>query len=185
MLKYLKILNFAVVDRLGVNFKPGLNVLTGETGSGKSVIVDAFSLLVGVRSSPTQIRTGEAMASIEGVFQIDTNREQSMRGVLDELGITKNSELVIRREIYAAGRNRVFINDQNSTISALKKLQPFLTDIYGQGEQRALLTASSHRDLLDYFGECTVLKNKVRELFSRLKLIERELNDLAGGSVER
>src|SRR5215213_1335271 len=185
MLKYLKILNFAVVDRLEINFKPGLNVLTGETGSGKSVIVDAFSLLVGVRSSPTQIRTGETMASIEGVFQIDAGRAQSIEGVFKELGIKKNSELVIRREIYAAGRNRIFINDQSSTIIALKKLQPFLTDIYGQGEQRALLTASSHRDLLDYFGECTAIKNKARQIFSRLKSIERELNELVGGSAGR
>lgn len=185
MLKYLKINNFAVVDRLSVNFKPGLNVLTGETGSGKSVIVDAFSLLVGVRSSPTQIRTGENVASIEGVFQIAASREKYIEGVLKELDIKKNSELVIRREIYAAGRNRIFINDQSSTISALKKLQPFLTDIYGQGEQRALLTASSHRDLLDYFGECTVVKNQVRQIFSRLKLIERELNELVGDSVGR
>ncbi len=186
MLKYLKILNFAVVDRLSVNFKPGLNVLTGETGSGKSVIVDAFSLLVGVRSSPTQIRTGETMASIEGIFQIDASRGQNIEGVLEELGINKKrSELAVRREIYAAGRNRIFINDQSSTISALKRLQPFLTDIYGQGEQRALLTASSHRELLDYFGECMVLKNKLRQIFSRLKLIERELNELVGDSVER
>lgn len=185
MLKYLKILNFAVVDRLGVNFKPGLNVLTGETGSGKSVIVDAFSLLVGIRSSPTQIRTGENMAAIEGVFQIGPHGEQQINGILGELGVKKNSELTIRREIYAAGRNRIFINDQSSTISALKKLQPFLTDIYGQGEQRALLTASSHRDLLDYFGECTVLKNKVRQIFLRLKVIERELKELLGDSAER
>ena len=185
MLKYLKILNFAVVDRLSVNFKPGLNVLTGETGSGKSVIVDAFSLLVGVRSSPTQIRTGENMAAIEGVFQIEPRGEQHIKSILEELDIKKNSELVIRREIYAAGRNRIFINDQSSTISALKKLQPFLTDIYGQGEQRALLTASSHRDLLDYFGECAELKNQVRQIFLRLKLIERELRELDGDSAER
>lgn len=184
MLKYLKILNFAVVDQLSISFKPGLNVLTGETGSGKSVIVDAFSLLVGVRSSPTQIRTGENVASIEGVFRIDASQEQ-LQGVFKELGIKKNSELVIRREIYAAGRNRVFINDQSSTINALKKLQPFLTDIYGQGEQRALLTAGSHRDLLDYFGDCTVIKNEVRQTFSRLKLIEKELRELTVDRVER
>lgn len=185
MLKCLNISNFAVVDHLGVNFKPGLNVLTGETGSGKSVIVDALSLLIGARSSPTQIRTGESVASIEGFFQIDSDQDQDFQIVLEELGIKKNSELVIRREIYAAGRNRIFINNQNSTISALKKLQPFLADIYGQGEQRSLLTPSSHRGLLDHFGECAVLKNNVKQVFLRLRLIERELKELVGDSGER
>src|ERR1051325_11367281 len=104
MLKCLNIFNFAVVNRLRVDFKPGLNVLTGETGSGKSLIVDALSLLIGARSSPTQIRTGENMASVEGVFQIDSGREKEIQVVLEELGLKKDSELVVRREIYMAGR---------------------------------------------------------------------------------
>lgn len=185
MLKRLNIFNFAVVDRLCLDFKPGLNVLTGETGSGKSVIVDALSLLIGARSSPTQIRTGETMSSIEGVFQIDPGRAEDFQVVIEDLCIGDNSELAVRREIYAAGRNRIFINNQSSTISALKKLQPYLADIYGQGEQRSLLTPSSHRGLLDHFGECAVLKNSVRQVFLRLKMIERELKELVGDSGER
>jgi DNA repair protein RecN (Recombination protein N) len=184
MLKSLNILNFAVVDRLNVTFKPGLNVLTGETGSGKSVIVDALSLLMGVRGSPTQIRTGEAMASIEGSFGIDLSKGQQIQFVFDELGIKSSLELIIRREIYAAGRNRIFINGQRATISVLKRLQPFLADIYGQGEQRALLTPSSHRILLDYFGNCVDLKNDVRQIFLRLKLLERELKEVIDSSAE-
>ncbi len=185
MLKCLNIFNFAVVDHLRVNFKPGLNVLTGETGSGKSLIVDALSLLIGARSSPTQIRTGENMASVEGVFQIDSGREKEIRFVLEELGIKKNSELVVRREIYVAGRNRIFINNQNSTISALKKLQLFLADIYGQGDQRSLLTPSSHRGLLDHFGGCTALRNNLKQIFLRLRSTEKELKELVGDSSER
>jgi DNA repair protein RecN (Recombination protein N) len=185
MLKCLNIFNFAVVDHLRVNFKPGLNVLTGETGSGKSLIVDALSLLIGARSSPTQIRTGETMASVEGVFQIDSGREEEIQFVLEELGIKKNSELVVRREIYVAGRNRIFINNQNSTISALKKLQLFLADIYGQGDQRSLLTPSSHRGLLDHFGECTALRNNLKQIFLRLRSTEKELKELVGDSGER
>jgi len=185
MLKCLNIINFAVVDRLHVDFKPGLNVLTGETGSGKSLIVDALSLLIGARSSPTQIRTGEAMASVEGFFHIDSGGGQEFGVLLEDLGIKKSSELVIRREIYAAGRNRVFINNQNSTISVLKKLQPFLADIYGQGEQRSLLTPSSHRGLLDHFGECAALKNNVKQFFLRLRSIERELKELISDTGER
>lgn len=160
-------------------------MLTGETGSGKSLIVDALSLLIGARSSPTQIRTGEIMASVEGVFQIDSNRDQDFQVVLEELGIKKNSELIVRREIYAAGRNRIFLNNQNSTISTLKKLQPFLADIYGQGEQRSLLTPSSHRRLLDHFGACSALKDSVKQVYLRLRLIERELKELIGDSGER
>lgn len=185
MLKCLNIINFAVVDRLRVHFKPGLNVLTGETGSGKSLIVDALSLLIGARSSPTQIRTGEAMASVEGFFQIDSVGKQDLKVLLEGLDIKKSSELVIRRDIYAAGRNRIYINNQSSTLSTLKKLQPFLADIYGQGEQRSLLTPSSHRGLLDHFGECAALKNNVKQIFLRLKTIERELKELINDTGER
>ncbi len=185
MLKSLIISNFAVIDRLQVDFPLGLNVLTGETGSGKSIIVDALGLLLGSRSSSAQIRTGELQASIEGIFKFSRAKQQGMREVLDEIGLEEGLRLVIRREIFATGKSRIFINEKSVTVGFLKKLQPFVAEIYGQGEQRSLLSARSHRGLLDHFGGCMSLKNEVGQIFQRLKSAERELKLLVGQMVER
>lgn len=185
MLKSLIISNFAVIDRLRMDFLLGLNVLTGETGSGKSIIVDALGLLLGSRSSSAQIRTGESQASIEGVFQFTGTKLQGMREVLDDIGLEESPQLVLRREIYATGKSRIFINEKSVTVGVLKKLQPFIAEIYGQGEQRSLLSAQSHRELLDHFGGCLPLKNEVRRIFQSLKSAERELKLLVSNKVER
>lgn len=185
MLKSLIISNFAVVSRLHVDFHLGLNILTGETGSGKSIIVDALSLLLGSRSSSAQIRTGESQASIEGVFQFDQAKWEGIREVLGEIDLEESLHLVIRREIYATGKGRIFINEKSVTVGILKKLQPFVAEIYGQGEQRSLLSAQSHRELLDHFGGCISLKNEVGRIFQRLKSTERELKLLVGKMFER
>jgi DNA repair protein RecN (Recombination protein N) len=184
MLKSLIISNFAVIDRLRIDFSPGLNVLTGETGSGKSIIVDALGLLLGGRSSSAQIRTGESQASIEGIFQFIQAKKQGMQEILDEMGLEEDLRLIIRREIYATGKSRIFINEKNVTVGSLKKLQPFVAEIYGQGEQRSLLSAQSHRDLLDHFGGCTSLRNEVRQIYKRLKFTEEELKSLVGNVSE-
>lgn len=185
MLKSLNISGFAVIDSLEVTFHPGLNVLTGETGSGKSIIVDALGLLFGERSSSAQIRTGENRASLEGCFQLARGKALGIQEVLSEIGLEDDLELVIRREIYATSRGRAFINERSVTAGFLRKLQPFLSEIYGQGEQRSLLSAQSHRELLDHFGECGALKNDLRQTFIRLKTAERELKILVGDAVER
>jgi DNA repair protein RecN (Recombination protein N) len=185
MLKSLIISNFAVIDRLQVDFSLGLNVLTGETGSGKSIIVDALGLLLGGRSSSAQIRTGESQAFIEGVFQFVKAKEQGIREVLGDTCAGDSLHLVIRREIYATGKNRIFINEESVTVGVLKKLHPFVAEIYGQGEQRSLLSAQSHRELLDNFGGCLSLKNEVGRFFQRLKAAERELKSLVGNMAER
>ena len=126
MLKSLNITNFAVIDRLRVDFHEGLNLLTGETGSGKSIIVDALGLLLGARSSAWQIRTGERLAIVEGQFQLMSEAEQNAQEVLGEAGIEKEmrEEILIRRELNASGKSRIFINDQMTTIAALRSLQP-------------------------------------------------------------
>ena len=185
MLKSLNIIGFAVIDHLHVSFHPGLNVLTGETGSGKSIIVDALGLLLGERGSSAQIRTGENQASIEGHFQFTRGRARGVQGVLKEVGLEDNLKLVIRREIYATSKGRVFINGKSVTAGFLRKLQPFLSEIYGQGEQRSLLSAQSHRDLLDDFGNCEVQRKEVGRIFTRLKTAEHELKTLSGDMAER
>ncbi|MGB7924738.1 MAG: DNA repair protein RecN [Pyrinomonadaceae bacterium] len=184
MLKSLNIANFAVIDRLRVEFHAGLNLLTGETGSGKSIIVDAVGLLLGGRSSASQIRTGERLAIVEGLFRLTGEAELNADEVLDEAGIEKerSEEILIRREINASGKSRIFVNDQMTTAGALRRLQPFLVEIHGQGEQRALLTSSSHLKLLDSFAGCLSLRREVGEAFGvwreackELAAVEREL----------
>jgi DNA repair protein RecN (Recombination protein N) len=184
MLKSLNIYGFAVIDRLSVDFHPGLNVLTGETGSGKSIIVDALGLLLGGRSSSAQIRTGESQASVEGHFRLAKEKKQAIQEVLSEIGLESSLDLIIRREIYATGRGRIFVNERNVSARDLRKLQPFLSEIYGQGEQRSLLSPQSHRELLDHFGECITLKNDVRQIFLRLKTAGRDLKKLGEEMLE-
>jgi DNA repair protein RecN (Recombination protein N) len=185
MLKSLNISNFAVIDQLGINFQAGLNVLTGETGSGKSIIVDALSLLMGGRSSSVQVRSSETQAVIEGAFEISEGSGHDVKELLGEIGLVINRELVIRREIHVTGRGRIFINGKSATIGTLRKLQPFLSEIYGQGEQRSLLSAQSHRDMLDHFGQCLPLRNHLSNIFQRLRASERELKQLVKDRGER
>lgn len=184
MLKSLNILNFAVVDRLLVNFRPGLNVLTGETGSGKSIIVDAMTLLVGGRASSAQIRTGEPEASVEGVFEFAEEKRRLVDEALAGVGLESCERLIIRREILLTGRGRCFINGKSVANAFLKKLQPFLSEIYGQGEQRSLLSAQTHRELLDQFGQCASLRNALRGVFLTLKTQTRELRSLVENTLE-
>src|SRR4029453_11717992 len=147
MLRLLNIVNFAVIDRLQVEFKQGLNVLSGETGSGKSILIDALGVLLGDRSSTDFIRTGENRAFIEGVFEIDGNTP--LEELLAEAGVdTSEGEALIRRELVANGRGRIFINNQVANVGLLKSIQPHLIDIHGQGDQQSLLLPESHLALL-------------------------------------
>lgn len=146
MLKSLNISNFAVIRYMSIDFNRGLNVLTGETGAGKSIIVDALTLLLGAKVVPTVVRTGEQFALVQGTFELEEICEQRVKTTLDEVGIEISSEdyLTIRREVHIGGRNRIFINDRSVTLKTLKKLQPFLVEIHGQGEHRSLLSPQAH-----------------------------------------
>ena len=136
MLRFLSIRNLAVIDRLELEFEPGLNVLTGETGAGKSILVGAVGLLVGGRASADLVRTGEEQATVEAVFE-------------DAAG----AELLVRREISAqSGRSRAFLNGSLATSAALREAAAPLVDLHGQHEHQLLLDPASHLDLLDAFG---------------------------------
>lgn len=187
MLKSLNINKFAVIDSLRVEFHEGLNLLTGETGSGKSIIVDALGLLLGARSSASQIRTGERLAVVEGVFQLASEAELRAQEVLGEAGIEKDKgeEILIRREVNASGKSRIFVNDQMTNTSTLRSLQPLLVEIHGQGEQRSLLSTSSHLKLLDSFAGCVSLRGEVGEAFIRWKQARRALEMIELELAER
>jgi DNA repair protein RecN (Recombination protein N) len=187
MLKFFNITNFAVIQHLAVEFHQGLNLLTGETGSGKSIIVDALGLLLGGRSSAAQIRTGERMALLEGVFALKGTAEQQVRQLLAESEIEKQAEgeLFIRRELYANGRSRIFIDEQSATAATVRVLQPLLVEIHGQGEQRALLSAQSHLDLLDSFGGCLAMRREVGAAYTVWKAAGKALQQLERELAER
>lgn len=163
MLRLLHIRNLAVVEDVVVEFTEGLNLLTGETGSGKSILVDGLALLFGTRGSGDLVRTGEALARIEGNFEIDGNEE--IEGFLDGRGLEYSGDLILRREISSAGRSRNFLNDYPVSAGLLKDLRPYLLEIHGQGDQLTLLDPETHLDLLDRYGELLSLRADVEALY--------------------
>src|SRR5262245_48669044 len=150
MLRFLRVRNFALIDQLELHFENGFSLLSGETGAGKSIIVDALGLLAGSKASADMVRTGESRAIVEAIFEANLKTE------LDKLGLDSESdEIIIRREISADERNRVYINNQPSTVAALREVAPALLDIHGQHEQQTLLDSSSQLALVDAFAETT------------------------------
>ncbi|MGD0363281.1 MAG: DNA repair protein RecN [Bryobacteraceae bacterium] len=151
MLVELLVENYAVVDRIRVRFHPGLNLLTGETGSGKSIVVDAFGLLLGARASAEMIRSGESRARVAGIF--DVRDRADVRALLDPAGIAiEDSELLIEREILAGGKSRAFLGSRPVAVSLLRDLAPLLGDIHGQHDQQLLFLPDAHRAMLDSFA---------------------------------
>lgn len=184
MLKSLNISNLAVVTKLQVEFGNGLNLLTGETGSGKSIIVDALGLLLGGRTSAEMIRSGQQKAHVEGAFQVVAHKEFFQ--AVESAGIEIDSkEIVIRRELTASGRSRAFVNDQLTTVAFLRELRPYLVDIHGQNEQQTLLYAESHLDLLDVFAGLEKDCEQIRSKYRYWQSLEKELAELRHSEAER
>lgn len=180
MLRELVIENFALADRLSLEFGPGFNILTGETGAGKSIIIDTVSLLLGGRSSVEQVRAGAESAHIEGVFELENRPD--VFALLTDWGIPLGDDrlLVIDREINQSGRSRCRMNGQTVTVLTLNKVGRLLVDIHGQHEHQSLFSAVSQRELLDRFGG-EGLKRKadqVAELYTRWQSIKAELTNL-------
>lgn len=187
MLSLLKIKNVALIESLEVEFGPGLNLLTGETGSGKSIIVDSLGALTGDRLSTDLIKSGAVAAAIEGLFEIEASRE--LVSLLSESGIESTqvgtAEIVIRREISAAGKNRIFLNDQLVTAGFLKKIAPFLVDVHGQGDQASLFDPTSHLAMLDEYAANERLRETVAIAFGELAAVQSELRDLKKDEADK
>lgn len=177
MLIELRIQNFAVIDRLTVRLSPGLNVLTGETGAGKSIIVGALSLLLGERASADVVRAGEARAVVEGVFDIAEKAE--VLAILEEQGIeAEDGLLILRREVAAEGRNRAWVNGSATTAGMLGELGRRLVDMHGQHEHQTLVRQDEQRAILDAYAGSEALVAEVAEAHARLSEVRRELADL-------
>lgn len=187
MLTLLKIKNIALIDDLEIEFGEGLNLLTGETGSGKSIIVDSLGALTGDRVSSDIVKEGEASARIEGIFTIAGT--PGVRKLLDESGIDAGSagdiELIVRRELSLSGKNRVFVNDQLVTQGFLKTIGSLLADIHGQGEQATLYDVQTHIDMLDAFADAAKTKAPVAEAFREWSGIRLQLTSLEKDESEK
>jgi DNA repair protein RecN (Recombination protein N) len=178
MLSELRIRNFALIDRLSVRLGPGLNVLTGETGAGKSIIVGALSLLLGERASADVVRAGEDRASVEGVF--DVSARDHVARILDERGIDPDEDgvLVLKREVAAAGRNRAWVNGSPTTAAVLGELGRALVDLHGQHEHQTLLKRDEQRAILDAYGGHGDLLSAVREVHRQAVALRRDIAEL-------
>lgn len=184
MLEKLRIRNFAIIDELDVSFTGGLNMITGETGAGKSIIIGAMSLILGDRASSDHIRTSEDSAAIEALFTIDGNRELNAR--LEEFGFDPQPELLIKRTISRSGKNRIHINGQPATLGVLAALSGLLVDICGQREHQVILDAANHIDILDEVGGLLPLRSEYRKKYDAalaLKLRLEELKKLSEDKV--
>ena len=168
MLRFLRIQHLAVIDRLELEFAPGLTVLTGETGAGKSILVGAVGLLVGGRASADLVRTGEDQAVIEALFDTSDGRE-----------------LIVRREISAQGRSRALINDSLVTSAALREMCGGLVDLHGQHEHQRLLDPAAHLDVLDAFGGFADLRAETASAFAAWQAVRTERDRLLTGEREK
>jgi DNA repair protein RecN (Recombination protein N) len=174
--------DYAVVDRLRVRFHPGLNLLTGETGSGKSIVVDALGLLLGGRASTDMIRSGRERARVSGVFEIGA----TVGKVLEQAGFdAADTELLLDREIQANGKSRVYVNNRLASVALLKELAPHLGDIHGQHDQQLLFDPATQLAMLDSFGQAGAQRGKVRELHAAWKRVSTEIAELENADQEK
>ncbi len=185
MLKSLHIKNYALIEELEADFGPGLNIITGETGAGKSIIIDALSLILGDRADAGMIRKGADKAIVEGMLAV--GGDGRVRTLLAEHEIDHSEELILRRELSAKGQSRSFINDTPAPLGVLKEIGDLLVDLHGQHEHQSLLRRETHCDLLDTFGGLDGLAREFSAAFdaargllddlSALRARERELQE--------
>ncbi len=181
MLLELRVENYAVIDNVAVEFAPGLNLLTGETGAGKSILIDALALLLGDKASSDAVRHGTEKAIVSAVFESDS---PTIAAVLEVNGIDgEDGQLILRREIAAGGKGRVFINNQPATVTVLKQLAPYLAVIHAQNEAVLGFDALSRLTLLDSFAGCD--DAEVEAAFDAWNQVRRRITDLERDEHDR
>ncbi len=177
MLKSVYIKNYALVEESEIRFEPGLNILTGETGAGKSILIGAIGAILGERTSPSMLRAGATKAIIEGVF--DVSRNSTVLALLQEKEYdADDGTLIIRREISQTGRSRAFLNDTPATLEDVVQVAEKLVDLHGQHEHQSLLRVSEHLEFLDTFAGVNALKQTVAERFDEAEKKRREYEKL-------
>lgn len=187
MLLQLRVTNFALIDDLTLTFNQGLNILSGETGAGKSIVIGAINLLLGERANVDQIRQGQDSAYIEGMVDYNDNLKKQLSEILLQAGIEESEELIIAREVYNNGRSVARINSRAVPAALLKEIGRKLVDLHGQHQHQSLLHIEQHIDLLDAFGgkKLRVVRQDVGKLFKEWQDAKKELADLGKDSSER
>jgi DNA repair protein RecN (Recombination protein N) len=176
--------NYAVIERARVRFHPGLNLLTGETGSGKSIVVDALGLLFGGRASAEMVRSETERARISGIFEVPQN--QALAALLESAGVEpEDGELLIEREILAGGKSRAFAGSRPVTAALLREMAPYLGDIHGQHDQQLLFAPDAQLKLLDDFAGASESVRKTGDLFRRWRQVNREMEELDKNEQEK
>lgn len=185
MLLELIVENYAVVEQARIRFGPGLTVLTGETGSGKSIVVDSLNLLLGARASAEMIRSGETRARVSGIFSIANTPE--LQSLLEEAGISREDEeeLIVEREVAANGKSRAFVVNRPVTTAFLRQLAPALGDIHGQNEQQSLFASRSQRIVLDDYAHAERLRAEVTRVYLDWRAAGEKLQDLSRNEQEK
>ena len=184
MLVELRLESYAVIDNVAVEFASGLNLLTGETGAGKSILIDALALLLGEKASSDIIRSGAERSTISAVFEMEGGTEKVIAKILEENGIDPEEDsLIVRREIAAGGKGRVFVNNRAATVAVLKQLAPHLATIHAQNESILSFDAAARLSLLDAYAG--VSAEACAHAFATWKQIRGRIEDLEQGEQEK
>lgn len=176
MLRELRIKNLAIIDALEMSFDEGLNVISGETGAGKSIIIGAVGLLLGHRASSDMIRSSESTAVVEALF--DISEKKGIKETLGEMGYGRDDELVVKRIISRSGKNRIYINGNLATVGNLASLSESLVNVCSQHEHQMILNADSHIDILDEYGELIPRRNEFSALYRAYLALKNDLDEL-------
>jgi len=185
MLTHLNIKNFGLIDQIDIEFREGINVLTGETGAGKSIIIDALRIVLGDKLQPSQIRNEELPCVIETAFEIKSKELLDMEVFCKFIDRDEDTLLIIHRDFHSQGRNKIKINGQLCTASQLKEIGNYLMDFHGPHDHQMLLSAHSHMGILDRLVQFDDVMNQYQQIFQNYKAIQQQLDSLMGLSASR
>ena len=179
MLKEIKVKNFAIIEDLTLELGPGLSILSGETGAGKSIIIGALGIVLGERAYTEMIMTGKESAHVEALFEVNG------LAAAKALGIDESAGLRLKRTVSRAGKTRAYVNDKPVSLQAMSAIGAALVDIHGQHEHQSILGRDHQLRLLDHFGGLASDRAKVAEAYSEVSRLRTRLEDLRLGTRER
>ena len=183
MLSKIYIKNYILIDELELDFSSGMNVITGETGSGKSIIIDSIDLLLGARASTSVIRTGTTSCTISAEFDISKNI--NVKNILSELSIDCEDEIIIRRQIDSAGKSKAYINDISVSVSTLSSIGKYLVDFYAQHKSNMLFEQNYQRQIVDNIADNSSLLEKLSVKYDELEKLKNKKEEIEKSNTDR